>query len=51
MCQDVKNEQTGSSSVGSSLGKAMASGNFAAAKQALFSAYNTDRPTCRRRSP
>ena len=42
MCQTVKSEQTGSSSVGSSLGKAMASGNFAAAKQALLSAFNTD---------
>ena len=42
MCQDVKSEQTGSSSVGSSLGKAMASGNFAAAKQALLNAFNTD---------
>jgi len=42
MCQDVKNEQTGSSTVGSSLGKAMASGNFAAAKQALLAAFSTD---------
>jgi len=42
MCQDVKNEQTGSSSVGSSLAKAMASGNFAAAKQALLAAFSTD---------
>ncbi len=42
MCQDVKSEQTGSSSVGSSLGKAMASGNFAAAKQAMLNAFTTD---------
>jgi len=42
MCRTVRSEQTGSSSVGSSLGKAMASGNFAAAKQALLNAFNTD---------
>ena len=42
MCQDVKSEQTGSNSVGSSLGKAMASGNFAAAKQAMLNAFSTD---------
>ncbi len=42
MCRTVQSEQTGSSSVGSSLGKAMASGNFAAAKQALLNAFNTD---------
>ena len=42
MCQDVKSEQTGSNSVGSSFGKAMASGNFAAAKQAMLNAFNTD---------
>ena len=42
MCRTVKSEQAGTSSVGSSLGKAMSSGNFAAAKQALLSAFNTD---------
>ena len=42
MCTDVKNEETGSSSVGSSLEKAIASGNFASAKQAMLNAYNAD---------
>jgi hypothetical protein len=42
MCTDVKNEQAGSSSVGSSIEKAIAGGNFAAAKQAMLSAYNAD---------
>jgi len=42
MCQKVKTEQTGSSSVGVNIEKAMESGNFAAAKQAMLSAYNTD---------
>ena len=42
MCQDVKSEQAGSSNVGSSIGKAMASGNFAAAKAAMLAAFNTD---------
>ncbi len=42
MCQDVKNEQSGSSSVGSAIGKAIASGNFAAAKQAMLNAYDAD---------
>jgi len=42
MCQDVNKEQTGTSSVGLSIEKAMQSGNFAAAKQAMLSAYNTD---------
>ncbi|MGA2472128.1 MAG: hypothetical protein ABSG39_01360 [Acidimicrobiales bacterium] len=42
MCQKVKTEQTGSSSVGVAIEKAMESGNFAAAKQAMLSAYSTD---------
>ena len=42
MCTDVKNEETGSSSIGSSLEKAIASGNFASAKQAMLNAYNAD---------
>ncbi len=42
MCQDVKNEQSGSNSVGSSIEKAIASGNFAAAKQAMLSTYDAD---------
>ncbi len=42
MCQDVKNEQAGSSSVGSAMEKAIASGNFAQAKQDMLNAYNAD---------
>ena len=42
MCQKVKTEQTGSSSVGDAIEKAMTSGNFAAAKQAMLNAYNSD---------
>ena len=42
MCQKVKTEQTGSSSVGLAIEKAMTSGNFAAAKQAMLNAYNVD---------
>jgi len=42
MCQDVKKEQTGSSSLGLSIERAMQAGNFTAAKQAMLSAYNTD---------
>jgi hypothetical protein len=42
MCKDVRNEQSASSSVGSSISKAIASGNFAAAKQAMLNAYNQD---------
>ncbi len=42
MCKDVKNEQSGSSSVGTSIEKAMTSGNFAQAKQAMLNAYNLD---------
>jgi hypothetical protein len=42
MCQDVKKEQSGSTAVGSQFEKAMQSGNFAAAKQALLNAYDAD---------
>jgi hypothetical protein len=42
MCQDVKAEQTGSSSIGLSIEKAIASGNFAAAKAAMLNAFNAD---------
>jgi len=42
MCQKVKTEQTGSSSVGLAIERAMESGNFAQAKAAMLSAYNTD---------
>lgn len=42
MCKTVKNEQAGSSSVGTSIEKAMTSGNFAQAKQAMLNAYSVD---------
>lgn len=42
MCQDVKKEQAGSSSVGAAIEHAIASGNFAAAKAAMLNAYNAD---------
>ena len=42
MCQDVKKEQSGSSSTGQAIEKAIASGNFADAKQAMLNAYNGD---------
>ncbi len=42
MCQDVKTEQTKSSGLGASFEKAIQSGNFAAAKQAMLNAYNAD---------
>jgi hypothetical protein len=42
MCQDVKSEQSSSSSVGVAIEKAMTSGNFASAKQAMLAAYSTD---------
>jgi len=42
MCKDVKNEQSASSSVGSSISKAIESGNFATAKQAMLAAYDQD---------
>jgi hypothetical protein len=42
MCKTVKSEQSGSSSVGTAIEKAMTSGNFAQAKQAMLAAYSTD---------
>ncbi len=42
MCKAVKSEQSGSSSVGTSIEKAVTSGNFAKAKQAMLNAYDTD---------
>jgi hypothetical protein len=42
MCKDVKTEQTGSSSTGLAIEKAMTSGNFASARQAMLNAYNAD---------
>ena len=42
MCKDVKNEQSVSSSVSGSIEKAMTSGNFAQAKQAMLNAYSAD---------
>jgi hypothetical protein len=42
MCLDVKAEQSSTSSTGSAIEKAIASGNFAAAKQAMLGAYNAD---------
>jgi len=42
MCKDVKSEQAGSSSVGRAIEKAVTSGNFAQAKQAMLNAYTAD---------
>ena len=42
MCKDVRNEQSASTSVGSSLSKAIQSGNFAAAKQAMLATYDQE---------
>jgi hypothetical protein len=42
MCKDIKSEQTSSSSTGLAIEKAMTSGNFAQAKQAMLNAYNGD---------
>ena len=42
MCKTVKSEQTGSSAASSAIEKAMTSGNFAAAKQAMLNAFNVD---------
>jgi hypothetical protein len=42
MCRDVKAEQSGSSSVGSQIEKALTSGNFAQAKQDVLNAYAAD---------
>jgi hypothetical protein len=42
MCQDIKGEESGNASVGTSVEKAISSGNFATAKQALLNSYNSD---------
>jgi hypothetical protein len=42
MCKTVKSEQGGSSAAGLAIEKAMTSGNFASAKQAMLNAYNVD---------
>jgi len=42
MCRDVKTEQSGSSSVAGAIEKAITSGNFAQAKQAMLKSYSTD---------
>ena len=42
MCQDIKNEESGNSQVGLDVEKAIESGNFATAKQALLNSYNAD---------
>ena len=42
MCQDIKNEESGNSQVGQDVEKAIASGNFATAKQALLNSYSAD---------
>jgi hypothetical protein len=42
MCKSVKSAQTGSNGISLSIEKAMQSGNFAAAKQAMLNAFNTD---------
>ena len=42
MCQDIKTEEVGNSAVGADVEKAITSGNFASAKQALLNAYDAD---------
>ena len=42
MCKTVKSEQSGSSAASSAIEKAMTSGNYAAAKQALLNSFNVD---------
>jgi hypothetical protein len=42
VCAEVRAEQQSTSSVGLSVERAIKSGNFAAAKQAMLSAYNAD---------
>jgi len=42
MCKTVKSEQSGSTAASSSIEKAMTSGNYAAAKQALLKSFNLD---------
>jgi hypothetical protein len=42
MCRTVKSEQNGSSAEAGALEKAMTSGNYASAKQALLNSFNVD---------
>jgi hypothetical protein len=42
MCKTVKSEQGGSTAASSAIEKAMTSGNFAAAKQAMLKSYNVE---------
>jgi hypothetical protein len=42
MCKTVKSEQNGSSAASSAIERAMTSGNYAAAKQALLNSFNVD---------
>jgi hypothetical protein len=42
MCQDIKSEESGNSQVGVDVEKAITSGNFATAKQALLNSYGAD---------
>jgi hypothetical protein len=42
MCKTVKTEQGGSTAASSAIEKAMTSGNFASAKQAMLSAFSVD---------
>jgi hypothetical protein len=42
MCQDIKSEESGNSQVGVDVEKAIESGNFATAKQALLNSYGAD---------
>ena len=42
MCQDIKSEENGNSQVGVDVEKAIESGNFATAKQALLNSYGAD---------
>src|SRR5580698_4050667 len=42
MCKTIKTEQGGSSAAASAIEKAVTSGNFAAAKQAMLNSYNVE---------
>jgi hypothetical protein len=42
MCQDIKSEENGNAQVGLNVEKAIESGNFATAKQALLNSYGAD---------
>ncbi len=42
MCQDIKSEENGNAQVGVDVEKAIESGNFATAKQALLNSYGAD---------